>query len=122
MHSGRPSVSYSVAVRAVESTETKSAYFSRGRAYPALVIEDAAIRLPPSAYEYIAREQMQSANERLIATTPSGRRYSLYSESLTKFFLKEIDVQSEFVRDTATNKVTEFLMTQDGTEKRVARD
>ena len=65
---------------------------------------------------------MQSVNERMIATTPSGRRYSLYSESLTKFFLKEIDVQSEFVRDTATNKVTEFLMTQDGTEKRVARD
>jgi CubicO group peptidase (beta-lactamase class C family) len=61
-------------------------------------------------------------NEQLIATTPSGRKYSLCSESQTKFFLKEIDVQIEFVRDTATNKVTEFLMTQDGTEKRVPRD
>jgi CubicO group peptidase (beta-lactamase class C family) len=58
----------------------------------------------------------------LIATTPSGRTYVLHAESDTQFFLKEIDVQIEFVRDPATKKVSEFLMTQEGVQKRVARD
>lgn len=53
--------------------------------------------------------------DRLIATI-------LYSDSQTEFFLKEIDVQIEFVRDPTTKKVTEFLMTQDGAQKRVTRD
>jgi CubicO group peptidase (beta-lactamase class C family) len=62
------------------------------------------------------------ADDRLIATTPSGRKYVLYSDSQTEFFLKEIDVQINFVRDPITKKVTEFLMTQDGVPKKVARD
>lgn len=60
--------------------------------------------------------------DQLIATTPGGRRYNLYADSQTEFFLKEIDVQIDFVRDPTTKKVTEFLMTQDGAKKRVARD
>jgi CubicO group peptidase (beta-lactamase class C family) len=59
----------------------------------------------------------------LTATTPGGRKYVLYPESETKFFLKEIDVQIEFIPDPATNnKVTKFMMTQDGNEKMVKRD
>jgi len=57
-----------------------------------------------------------------IATTPSGRKYVLYAQSPSYFFLKEIDVQIEFVREPAGGKVTGFTMTQDGTVKRVKRD
>lgn len=60
--------------------------------------------------------------EQLLAMTPSGRKYVLYSESETNFFLKEIDVQIEFTRDPATKRVTGFLMTQDGMQKRVEKD
>ncbi len=58
----------------------------------------------------------------LIATTPGGRKYLLNSESETKFFLKEIDVQIEFLRDPSTKNVTGFLMTQDGKTKTVMKD
>lgn len=58
----------------------------------------------------------------LIATTPSGRKYILYAQSPTFFFLKEIDVQIEFARDGASGKITGFKMTQDGNTKNVIRD
>ena len=58
----------------------------------------------------------------LIATTPNGRKYVLFAESDTQFFLKEIDVQIEFVRDAGSKKVSEFLMTQEGKQKTVKRD
>jgi CubicO group peptidase (beta-lactamase class C family) len=61
-------------------------------------------------------------DDRLIATTPGGRRYILYSDSQTEFFLKEIDVQIEYVRDPTTKQVTQFIMTQDGVQKKVSRD
>ncbi|KAA6465523.1 beta-lactamase family protein [Acidobacteria bacterium AB60] len=59
---------------------------------------------------------------RLIATAPNGRKYTLYAQSPSYFFLKEIDVQIEFVRDPASGKVTGFMMTQDGQTKQVKRD
>jgi hypothetical protein len=46
----------------------------------------------------------------------------LYAEAPTKFFLKEIDVQIEFLRDPGTKKITGFLMTQEGVQKNVAKD
>ncbi|MDR3750444.1 MAG: serine hydrolase [Terracidiphilus sp.] len=60
--------------------------------------------------------------DRLTATTPSGRKYTLYAQSPTFFFLKEIDVQLEFVRDAASEKIAGFKMTQDGNTKNVIRD
>ena len=60
--------------------------------------------------------------DQLTATTPAGRRYVLYAEAPTKFFLKEIDVQIEFLRDPGTKKITGFLMTQEGVQKNVAKD
>ena len=59
---------------------------------------------------------------RLIATAPNGRKYILYAQSPSYFFLKEIDVQIEFVRDPVSGKVTGFTMTQDGQVKQVKRD
>jgi len=59
---------------------------------------------------------------RLIATAPNGRKYTLYAQSPSYFFLKEIDVQIQFVRDPASGKVTGFTMTQDGKVKQVKRD
>ncbi len=58
----------------------------------------------------------------LIATAPNGRKYTLYAQSSNSFFLKEIDVQIEFVRDPASGKITGFTMTQDGHVKHVKRD
>ncbi len=58
----------------------------------------------------------------LIATAPNGRKYTLYSQSPSYFFLKEIDVQFEFVRDPSTGKIAGFTMTQDGQVKQVKRD
>ena len=58
----------------------------------------------------------------LIATAPNGRKYILYAQSPSYFFLKEIDVQFEFVRDPSTGKITGFTMTQDGQVKQVKRD
>jgi CubicO group peptidase (beta-lactamase class C family) len=60
--------------------------------------------------------------DQLTATTPNGRKYTLYAQSPTFFFLKEIDVQIEFVRDGASGKITGFTMTQDGNTKNVIRD
>ena len=60
--------------------------------------------------------------DRLIARAPNGRKYVLFAESETKFFLKEIDVQIEFLRDPATHQVSGFLMTQEGQQKKVAKD
>lgn len=84
--------------------------------------------LPSVLAEYVGRYSappfgisVSVENDQLIATTPNGRKYILHAESHTKFFLKEIDVQIEFVRDPATKKITEFLMTQEGKPKRVAR-
>ncbi len=65
---------------------------------------------------------ISAEGDQLIATTPAGRRYVLYAEGTTKFFLKEIDVQIEFLRDPGTKKITGFLMTQDGVQKNVAKD
>lgn len=59
---------------------------------------------------------------RLIATAPNGRKYILYAQSPSYFFLKETDVQIEFVRDQVSGKVTGFTMTQDGQAKQVKRD
>ena len=59
---------------------------------------------------------------RLIATAPNGRQYILYAQSPNSFFLKEIDVQFEFVRDPVSGKITGFTMTQDGHVKQVKRD
>lgn len=58
----------------------------------------------------------------LIATAPNGRKYTLYGQSPSFFFLKEIDVQIEFVRDSGSGKITGFTMTQDGHVKQVKRD
>jgi len=58
----------------------------------------------------------------LIATAPNGRKYILYAQSPSSFFLKEIDVQFEFVRDPGSGKITGFTMTQDGHVKQVKRD
>jgi CubicO group peptidase (beta-lactamase class C family) len=58
----------------------------------------------------------------LIATAPNGRKYILYAQSPSFFFLKEIDVQIEFVRDPRSGKITGFTMTQDGHVKPVKRD
>jgi CubicO group peptidase (beta-lactamase class C family) len=58
----------------------------------------------------------------LIATAPNGRKYILYAQSPNFFFLKEIDVQIEFVRDPESGKITGFTMTQDGHVKQVKRD
>lgn len=58
----------------------------------------------------------------LIATAPNGRKYTLYAQSPSFFFLKEIDVQIEFVRDSGSGKITGFTMTQDGHMKEVKRD
>jgi CubicO group peptidase (beta-lactamase class C family) len=58
----------------------------------------------------------------LIATAPNGRKYVLYAQSPSFFFIKEIDVQFEFVRDPGNGKITGFTMTQDGHVKQVKRD
>jgi hypothetical protein len=58
----------------------------------------------------------------LIATAPNGRKYILYAQSSSSFFLKEIDVQMEFLRDPGSGKITGFTMTQDGHAKQVKRD
>ena len=58
----------------------------------------------------------------LIAAAPNGRKYILYAESPSFFFLKEIDVQIEFVRDPGSGATTGFTMTQDGQVKQVKRD
>lgn len=58
----------------------------------------------------------------LIATAPNGRKYILYAQSSSFFFLKEIDVQIEFVRDPGNRAITGFTMTQDGHVKQVKRD
>jgi hypothetical protein len=58
----------------------------------------------------------------LIATAPNGRKYTLYAQSRSFFFLKEIDVQIEFVRDSGSGQITGFTMTQDGHVKEVKRD
>ena len=59
---------------------------------------------------------------RLIATAPNGRKYTLYAQSPSFFFLKEIDVQIEFVHDSGSGKITGFTMTQDGHVKEAKRD
>ena len=61
-------------------------------------------------------------SDHLIATAPNGRKYILYAQSPSFFFLKEIDVQIEFVRDPGSGKITGFTMTQDGHTKQVKRD
>lgn len=58
----------------------------------------------------------------LIATAPNGRKYILYAQTPSYFFLKEIDVQIEFVRDPVSGNVNGFTMTQDGQVKQVKRD
>lgn len=58
----------------------------------------------------------------LIATAPNGRKYILYAQSPTSFFLKEIDVQIEFVRDPVSKNISGFAMTQDGQLRQVKRD
>jgi len=59
--------------------------------------------------------------DHLLSTTPSGQKVKLYPESQTKFFIKEFDAQLEFVRDPATKKVTQFLVTQDGKVREVPK-
>jgi CubicO group peptidase (beta-lactamase class C family) len=58
----------------------------------------------------------------LIATTPAGRKYVLYAQSPTFFFLKEIDVQLDFTSDPISGNTTGFAMTQDGHVRQVKRD
>lgn len=58
----------------------------------------------------------------LVATAPNGRKYILCAQSQTSFFLKEIDVQIEFVRDPLSKNVSGFAMTQDGQLRQVKRD
>jgi CubicO group peptidase (beta-lactamase class C family) len=58
----------------------------------------------------------------LIATSPGGRKYILYAQSPSFFFLREMDVQIEFMRDPASGKIAGFTMTQDGQIKQVKRD
>jgi CubicO group peptidase (beta-lactamase class C family) len=57
----------------------------------------------------------------LIATAPNGKKYVLIPESETNFFLKEIDVQIEFLRAPTTKKVSSFIMTQEGKQTNVQR-
>lgn len=59
--------------------------------------------------------------DHLMSTTPGGKKVPLYPESQTKFFLKELDAQVEFVRDPATKKVTHFLVTQNGKVREVPK-
>ena len=47
--------------------------------------------------------------DQLIATTPGGRRYNLYSDSQTEFFLKEIDVQVDLFAIPRRRKLQSFL-------------
>lgn len=58
----------------------------------------------------------------LIATSPNGTKYTLYAQSLSYFFLREIDVQIQFIRDSGSGKVTGFTMSQDGHVKEVKGD
>jgi CubicO group peptidase (beta-lactamase class C family) len=60
-------------------------------------------------------------DDTLIATAPNGRKYVLFPESETNFFLKEIDVQIEFLREPTTKKVSGFIMTQEGKQTNVQR-
>jgi hypothetical protein len=73
-----------------------------------------------SAPPFSTRLSVESGH--LMATAPNGTKYILYAQSPSYFFLKEIDVQIEFVRDPVSGKVTGFTMTQDGQVKQVKRD
>jgi hypothetical protein len=55
--------------------------------------------------------------DQLTATTPSGKKYFLYAESERRIFLKEIDVQIDFLLNPQTRGSSGFLMTQDGITK-----
>ena len=87
------------------------------------------VRVPPTVLDDYAGHYsappfgltVSVESDQLISTTPSGRKYVLYAESNSKFFLKEIDVQIEFVRDPVTKKVTGFVMTQNGVVKKVTK-
>jgi hypothetical protein len=50
---------------------------------------------------------------KLISVATGQPEVELFPESETKFFLKDIDAQVEFVKDVS-GKVTELLLTQGG--------
>ena len=57
----------------------------------------------------------------LMAQPPRGAKTSLFAESETKFFLKEVDVEIEFFSD-ATGKVTHIMLHQGGQETKATKE
>jgi hypothetical protein len=52
-----------------------------------------------------------------MAHATGQTKFPLFAESETKFFLKVVDAQVEFIRDPTTHAVTKLILYQNGTHE-----
>ena len=57
---------------------------------------------------------MTLENGQLMTQATGQPKFPLFAESETKFFLKVVDAEVEFVRDPATHAVTKLILYQNG--------